>query len=1034
MVSLLQNAARFTALPPSSYADHYSNINSGPRSAKRAMLIWVMCVCSLSALCQVQSGGLIPEHEPIVYFRENKGQVVDEDGRPRADVLFSGETAGLFFHFTQRGLHYQLARSAEKGEVLELVRVDVEWAGTSPELRVLPRAVLPGHEHFYDCPGSPALSVKRYRSIYYEGLYPGIGLRFFEGEHGGLKYDFLLAPGADYRQIRLSIQGAALSTGTEGGLVLSTPMGEIVEGPLVAHQEGRPVAVSWEIEGQEARIAIHGPYDAGQPLVIDPPVLQWGTYYGGGGHDDARTCTVDSSGCVYLAGGTASMSSIATAGAHQTVLELGASGFLAKFSPSGQRLWATYYGCGPNACVVDADGHVYLAGGSQGGSALATAGAHQEGYGGGPSDACLAKFDSTGLLLWGTYFGGNRTDSGSSCALGPGQSVYLSGSTESVAGIATPGSHQPERDGLQSEAFLAKFDSSGQRLWATYYGGQRTDYGHSCAVDREGGVYLSGQSTSDEAIASPQAHQTVRNGGFDAFLAKFDGSGARQWSTYFGGDGHDVAYACAAADDGAVYLCGEAESQDGMITAGAHQEEHGGGQDAFLAKFGSNGQLSWATYYGGAGADHGHALALAGGQLYMAGKSSSPQGIATPGAHQTIRGFFLDGFLAKFDSTGARLWGTYYGGFFGDGALGCAAGQRGNVYLCGFSNSPSGIATPGSHQTGFGGGEADGFLAKFSDCATRDTLRASACGSFVLNGERYDSSGIYEQLLENSGGCDSVLVLELAVLPVEARQVVEMVCPPEPASTDTLFLQTALGCDSLVVIERVLGRSTAVDTAGVLCAGGTFEFNGRALWAPGLYTDTLPLYGGCDSIVRLTLRETALALDLGGPLRLKLGDSVRLSPLLYGGQAIEWAWSDSSYLSCGQCWAPVLRPLESGRLSLRVWGADGCEAQAELQFELDSRPRVYVPNAFSPNGDGINDYLRLFAGPDVRLVHRFAVYKRWGGLVFEATECQPNDEQARWDGRFRGSSVQAGTYVWQLDVELIDGRRLLWNGEVNLLR
>jgi hypothetical protein len=145
------------------------------------------------------------------------------------------------------------------------------------------------------------------------------------------------------------------------------------------------------------------------------------------------------------------------------------------------------------------------------------------------------------------------------------------------------------------------------RLWGTYYGGSGSggDLGYSCSTDASGNVYLAGYTSSNTGtiIATAGSHQSTNGGGTsDAFLVKFNLSGVRQWGTYYGGAGDDLGYSCATAGAGNVYLAGYTASNTGTIlaTAGSHQSTYGGGTyDAFFLKFNTSGLRLWGTYYGG---------------------------------------------------------------------------------------------------------------------------------------------------------------------------------------------------------------------------------------------------------------------------------------------------------------------------------------------------------------------------------------------------------------------------------------------------
>jgi len=310
----------------------------------------------------------------------------------------------------------------------------------------------------------------------------------------------------------------------------------------------------------------------------------WATYYGGIGEEWAQCCVTDPFGNVYMTGYTSSNSAIASGG-HQNTFGGIYDAFLVKFDNAGVRLWATYYGGsltdGAFSCATDAAGNIYMAGNTQSNSGIASGG-HQNIFGGGFEDSYLVKFDNTGLMLWATYCGGSGEDWGQSCATDALGNVYLAGVTDSNLGIAS-GGHQNTLAGTY-DAFLVKFDSAGIRLWSTYYGGSFLDGGFSCATDVVGNVYLAGVTDSNSGIASI-GYQHTKGGLDDAFLAKFNNSGMRLWAIYFGGSLIDGAFACATDANGNVYLAGATDSNSGIASAGHQINFGGGSQDAFLVKF-----------------------------------------------------------------------------------------------------------------------------------------------------------------------------------------------------------------------------------------------------------------------------------------------------------------------------------------------------------------------------------------------------------------------------------------------------------------
>lgn len=149
-------------------------------------------------------------------------------------------------------------------------------------------------------------------------------------------------------------------------------------------------------------------------------------------------------------------------------------------------------------------------------------------------------------------------------------------------------------------------DPTTLRQWATYYGGFDWDAQAQCSVDKNGNVFMGGSTMSLNNIATSGLYQPVLAGIIDGFLVKFNATGQRQWGTYFGGELEDMAMDCTTDSTGNVYIAGTTGSPDNIASFGAHQTTFGGWDDCFLAKFNTDGQRLWSTYYGGTGSDLGY--------------------------------------------------------------------------------------------------------------------------------------------------------------------------------------------------------------------------------------------------------------------------------------------------------------------------------------------------------------------------------------------------------------------------------------------
>jgi gliding motility-associated-like protein len=125
-----------------------------------------------------------------------------------------------------------------------------------------------------------------------------------------------------------------------------------------------------------------------------------------------------------------------------------------------------------------------------------------------------------------------------------------------------------------------------------------------------------------------------------------------------------------------------------------------------------------------------------------------------------------------------------------------------------------------------------------------------------------------------------------------------------------------------------------------------------------------------------------------------------------------WSWSPSKYLSCTTCKSPEAKPVEPMNYQVTVTNAFGCTATDTVSIKLFcSESRIYIPNSFTPNNDGVNDRFSI-KGQGIRVVKYLGIYNRWGELVFERSNFQVDDKNGAWDGRFKGLLVPTGSYVY----------------------
>ena len=845
---------------------------------KNAILftLFVVLASGISANTNTSELDKFNSAKSSVSFTENKGQISDQNYNPRPDVLFSGEANGLTFHIRKDGISYQTSRvdswkqqdenlpegMREEGKTdsipdqMTIYRTDINWLGFNKDYTIENGESTAGFNNYYlpSCPDG-AMNVKSYTDVTFKNLYDGIDVKWYEKD-GQLEYDFIVAPNSDYTKISWEIKGAdRISIGENGQLIIETPLGNIEEQAPIAFQGETIVEAAWKIDGNKIGFQL-GSYNENEVLIIDPVVRLWGTYYGGSRYEYESSCATDASGNVYLAGRTSSTTGIATTGAHQTTSGGSYDAFLVKFNSSGVRQWGTYYGGTGReiglSCATDASGNVYLAGYTNSTTGIATTGAHQT-TSGGSDDAFLVKFNSSGVRQWGTYYGGTGQDYGLSCATDTSGNIYLAGITRSTSGIATTGAHQTNHGGYR-DAFLVKFNSSGVRQWGTYYGGRGYTYGHYCTTDVSGNVYLTGYTPSTTGIATTGAHQTTYSGNqSDAFLVKFNSSGVRQWGTYYGGKGGVVGNSCATDTSGNVYLAGYTGSTTGIATTSAHDTAIGGLNDAFLVKFNSSGVRQWGTYYGGTGSEYGYSCATdASGNVYLSGSTGSTTGIATIGAHLATYGGSVDAFLVKFDPCPAA--------FSEDTIVACDSYK----WIDGVIYTANDTSATDILVTSYG---CDSIVSLHLTINYTKTLTDTivACDSYKwINGVTYTTSNYVASVsFTAANGCDSIVSLHLTISYTKTFTDTIVGCDSYKwingltytASNYTAkdTLVSANGCDSIVSLRLTINSSSNSSSNVTACNAYTWTQNNRTYSSSGVYTDTVTNAVGCDSVIKITI-------------------------------------------------------------------------------------------------------------------------------------------------------------------------------------
>jgi hypothetical protein len=557
-------------------------------------------------------------------------------------------------------------------------------------------------------------------AVRYEGLYPGIDLRF-HGDRRRLEYDFVVAPGADPGRIRVRLAGAeSLRLESDGSLVATLPGGRELRQDIPAiyqeiDGERRSVDGRFLLAGETDGAPVFGftlaAYDPAHPLVIDP-TIEYSMYLGGMFNDLGNAMAIDPAGtAIYVTGST--LSSRFPGNGAQGDSESNTDVFLSRYDyndgSDNKTVILAGLGTGDlaetaNAIAVDASG-VYITG-----TTLSTnftiASPLYATRTGTKGDAFITKYDPTLTTMpFSTYFGGTGLDIGQAIALGAG-ALFVAGTTDS-ADLPVKNAFAPKNAG-NDDGFILKMTTDGTAIYyATYYGGSQDDNITALAISDKGDAYFAGDTMSANLpVNSPL--QTKLGGGKDAFVSRLGATGGELvFGTWVGGSGTDYATALVLDPTANMFIAGATNSTNFPV-ANALYPTKGGGYDAFLTKIDKTGRfLAFSTHLGGAGDDIGKALAvdaLADGGLryvYIGGQTASanfpvdnPWSTSIEGTPQNGYGYrgAVDGFLTKIDPNGRRLvHSSYFGGVAADSVNAmCANPTVGRtVLIAGTTASPS---------------------------------------------------------------------------------------------------------------------------------------------------------------------------------------------------------------------------------------------------------------------------------------------------------------------------------------------------------
>lgn len=617
----------------------------------------------------------IGRRAPRLVFVRNVGQ-----WSPK--VLYAASTAGATVWLTRNGLVFDVLRKHTTRER--------RWSVTE---RLSYAQVFKGRSRHVAAVGGKKVSavyryVRRRRAyttsafgeLTYRNVWPGIDVRLY-AKNSGLEEELTLAPGSDSTQIRFAYLGArGIAVDDANRLVIHTVWGERHASAPVAYQapdgdrSPRRIPSAFDVGSGYYAFSL-GRYDHSRAVVIDP-TLDYATYLGGSGIDQASAVAIDAQGEATVVGATTSVDFPTRFGVQTTLA--------------------------------------------------------------GRTDAYVTRLNASGSdVLYSTYLGGAEHDLAQGVSVGPDGSAYVTGSTNSTNFPTTPGAFQPSgRDG--TSVFTTKLSPRGAVVYSTLLHGSSFDgnlqeqaIGGGIAVDGSGDAFVVGLTGSADFPHS-NAPQSTLAGNVDGFLTELNPAGSGIiYSTFIGGAAGDGASAVAIDANGNAYVTGYTFSSNLPVTAGALDTALRGPTDAWVAKVPpvdpTNPHFAYLTYLGGGAGgvgfeDNGYGgggIAVdASGNAYVTGQTDSANFPTTPGVYQSTLPGAQAVFVSKLNpSGGALIYSTFIGERDGAGNAGLAirVDGSGRAVVAGTTGSLLFPTTPDAVRRNFTGNvSADAFLLRLS--------------------------------------------------------------------------------------------------------------------------------------------------------------------------------------------------------------------------------------------------------------------------------------------------------------------------------
>ena len=290
-----------------------------------------------------------------------------------------------------------------------------------------------------------------------------------------------------------------------------------------------------------------------------------------------------------------------------------------------------------------------------------------------------------------------------------------------------------------------------------------------------------------------------------------------------------------------------------------------------------------------------------------------------------------------------------------------------------------------------------------------------------------DRGGTYiMEAINADNGCTTSDTIVITEAPNILRYIVPTVMPPSCFGAE----------DGQISIDSIFGGTHPIYFS-VNYSTLTTETLTENLGADTYYIVAADA-AGCFLEMEIELENPSFwSVNIGGNTNIAQGDSTQLntdiSIVSVPVESIEWLPAED--LNCSDCPNPIASPNKTTTYTIQVTNADGCIVSDKITITVNGEDNhVYIPNAFSPNGDLSNDAFTVYSDEMVTEVLSLEIFDRWGNEIFAAQNFLPNDDTKGWDGRYQGKYLDTGVYIYQCILQYDNGQTAVFKGDVSLFR